>query len=80
MKYENILSKIHLHKIFYTTFDNMYHSQEQKVYVYSVTAGQTIYANKPPYFIGSPLATPIAVRSQTLEYGPEINKLQEGVQ
>lgn len=56
-------------------FDKIYHSQEQKVYVYSVTAGETIYANKPPYCIGYPGATPVAVRPQTLEYGPEINKL-----
>lgn len=49
---------------------------DDKIRVYSVTAGETLYANKPPFFYGGPLSTPIAVRPLTLEYGPEINKLE----
>ena len=61
-------------------FDKMYNETTQRIYVYSVTAGETLHANNPPYFVGYPGATPIAVRSQTLEYGPEINELKEGLQ
>ena len=54
----------------------------EKINVISVTAGQTLYAKRPPFYIGYPGSNmgPIAVRSQTLEYGPKINKLQEGFQ
>lgn len=48
--------------------------------VFSVTAGQTIYANDKRWCSGAPGVTPIFFRPLKLEYGPEINKLPEGKQ
>lgn len=44
--------------------------------VYAVTAGQTIYANDSRWCVGAPGVTPMLIRPKTLEYGPEINKLE----
>lgn len=55
--------------------DNNYNGQTVSQ-VFSVTAGQTIYANDRRWCSGAPGVTPIFFRPQELEYGPEINKLE----
>lgn len=44
--------------------------------VFSVTAGETIYAKDSRWCGGAPGVTPLVVLPQELEYGPEINKLE----
>lgn len=44
--------------------------------IFSVTAGETIYANDRRWCVGAPGVTPVVCRPQGLEYGPEINKLE----
>ena len=56
--------------------DNHNYNWQTVSQVFSVTAGQTIYANDSRWCVGAPGVTPIFFRPQELEYGPEINKLE----
>ena len=56
--------------------DDFNYNQRTVYKVFSVTAGETIYAKDSRWCNGARGVTPVVVIPRELEYGPEINKLK----
>lgn len=70
------ITKVRVTVNLWTKADDFNYNQQTVHTVFSVTAGETIYAKDRRWCDGAPGVTPLVIIPQELEYGPEINKLE----